>query len=154
MKKPAPAIFIHGLLPIFSVILAAACVRFAPPALEDPAVVFDRIVFSSGLNQKADWAGPVGEKRRFEKGSDPNVYAFLSFGELRGAHTLSWKWYDPSRRLYRTTDLIDIGEAGKVFERYIAWDVIFVSDDKPNGLWTVAVFMDGRLIGSNDFEIK
>jgi hypothetical protein len=33
-------------------------------------------------------------------------------------------------------------------------DVIFVSDDKPNGLWTVAVFMDGRLIGSNDFEIK
>ena len=154
MKNSASAAYFAGICIILICFLAVSCVRFVPPALEDPAVVFDRIVFSSGLNQKADWAGPVGEKRRFEKGSDPNVYAFLSFGELRGAHTLSWKWYDPSRRLYRTTDPIDIGEAGKVFERYIAWDVIFVSDDKPNGLWTVAVFMDGRLIGSNDFEIK
>lgn len=154
MKKLAPAIFIHGLLPIFSVILAAACVRFVPTALEGPAVVFDRIVFSAGLDQKDGWAEPVGEKTRFEKGTDPNVYAFLIFGELRGAHTLSWKWYDSSRKLYRTTDPIDIGEAGKVFERYIAWDVIFVSDEKPNGLWTVAVFMDGRLIGSKEYEIK
>ena len=154
MKNSASAAYFAGICIILICFLAAACVRFVPTALEGPAVVFDRIVFSAGLDQKDGWAKPAGEKRRFDKGTDPNVYAFLGFGELRGVHTLSWKWYDPSRQLYRTTDPIDIGEAGKVFERYIAWDVIVVLDDKPNGIWTVAVFMDGRLIGSNDFEIK
>jgi hypothetical protein len=105
MKNYVSAAYFAGICIILICFLVVSCVRFVPPALEDPAVVFGRIVFSSGLNQKSDWAGPVGE-------------------------------------------------AGKVFERYIARDVIFVSDDKPNGLWTVAVFMDGQLIGSNDFEIK
>lgn len=125
-----------------------------PPALEDPAVVFDRIVLSSGLNQKADWAEPVGEKTRFEKGADPSVYAFLSFGEVRGAYALLWKWYDPSRNLYRATEAIGLGAEGRVHDRYIAWDVITISDDKPTGQWTVAVFLDGDLIASKDFEIK
>ena len=125
-----------------------------PPALEGPDVVFDRIVFSSGLSQKAGWAEPVGEKTRFEKGVDPAAYAFLSFGEVRGAHTLLWKWYDPQRSLYRATEPIGLGAEGKVHDRYIAWDVIQISTDKPAGLWTVAVFLDGNLIVSKDFEIK
>ena len=154
MKKASQAIRFSGILLVFIDILAVSCVRFAPAALEGPAVVFDRIVFSPGLVHKADWAEPVGEKTRFEKGADPNIYAFLNFGELRGAHTLLWKWYDPSRKLYRTTDPINIGEQGKVYDRYIAWDVIDFPDDKPTGLWTVAVFMDGYLIDSKDFEIR
>jgi hypothetical protein len=69
-------------------------------------------------------------------------------------YSLFWKWYAPSRRLYRVTDKISVGEEGKIFERYIAWDVIYVSEDKESGVWTVAVFMDDKVIAVKDFEIK
>ena len=159
MNRPASGIFIRGFFPIIAVgavlfLYNSACVRFVPPALEDPAVIFDRIVFSSGLNQKDDWAEPVGEKTRFEKGVDSRVYAFLNFGEVRGAHILLWKWYDPSRNLYRVTDAIGLGAEGKIHDRYIAWDVIFITGDKPSGQWTVVVFLDGDLMAVKDFEIK
>ena len=154
MNRPAFPKSAFFVVSAFLFLFHSACVRFVPPALADPAVVFDRIVLSSGLNQKADWAEPVGEKTRFEKGADPSVYAFLSFGEVRGAHALLWKWYDPSRNLYRATEAIGLGAEGRVHDRYIAWDVITISDDKPTGQWTVAVFLDGDLIASKDFEIK
>jgi hypothetical protein len=151
MKKTVPAIPLAGLLLSF---IGISCVRFVPTALEDPPVMFNKIVFSAGLDQKSGWAEPVGVKTRFEKGTDPSVYSFLSFGELRGGHTLRWRWYDPGRKLFRLTDPIDIGEEGKVFERYIAWDVISLSADKSDGVWTIAVFLDDRLIASGEFEIK
>jgi len=47
-----------------------------------------------------------------------------------------------------------VGEEGKIFERYIAWDVIYISEDKEKGAWTVAVFMDDKVIAVKDFEIK
>jgi len=154
MKRPAPAIAIYGLLPIMAVILAAACVRFAPPALDDPPAVLARAVLCSSLDQKVDWAEPAGEKAIFKKGTDASVYSFLELKDLRGAHSLFWKWYDPSRRLYRETEGIAVGESGKFFDRYIAWDLINVSEGKENGVWTIAVFMDGRLFVSKEFEIK
>jgi hypothetical protein len=142
------------LLPIFAVILAAACVRFTPPVLDEPFVVLERAVFCSSLDQKDNWAEPAGEKAIFKKGTDANVYSFLELRDLRGAHTLLWKWYDPSRRLYRETEGIAVGENGKIFDRYIAWDLINVTEGKENGVWTVAVFMDGRLFASKEFEIR
>jgi len=137
-----------------AVILAAACIRFTLPALDEPSAVLERAVFCSSLDQKDDWAEPAGEKAIFKKGTDANVYSFLELRDLRGAHMLLWKWYDPSRRLYRETEGIAVGEGGKIFDRYIAWDLINVSEGKGNGVWTVAVFMDGTFFTSKEFEIK
>ncbi len=50
--------------------------------------------------------------------------------------------------------VLAVGEAGKAFERYVAWDTIFVSDDKEPGTWRVAVFLDERLLVSGRFEVK
>jgi len=154
MKKAASTIPLTGILLSFVCLLTTSCVRFVSTPLEEPAVVFNKLVFSAGLDQKAGWAEPVSAKTRFEKGADAGVYSFLSFGELRGAHTLRWRWYDPGRKLFRLTDPIDIGEEGKVFERYIAWDVVSLSADKPAGVWIVAVYLDDQLIASGEFEIK
>ncbi len=137
-----------------AVILAAACVRFTPPVLEEPFVVLERAVFCSSLDLKDNWAVPAGEKAIFKKGTDANVYSFLALKDLSGAHALLWKWYNPSRRLYRETEGIVVGENGKIFDRYIAWDLINVTEGKENGVWTIAVFMDSRLFVSKEFEIR
>lgn len=131
-----------------------ACVRFTPPRLEEPPVVLERLLFCASVLPKDGWAEPVDEKTTFVKGTDPGVSAFLALRSLRGAHTLSWKWYGPSKILYRAADRISVGEEGKAFETYIAWDSILVDNDKETGTWTVAVFLDDRLLVSGRFEMK
>jgi hypothetical protein len=139
---------------ILTLVLMSGCLRFRLLSLDEPTVVFERVVFCASLDQKKGWAEPIGEKALFMKGVDSNVYSFLNLRDLHGVHSLFWKWYAPSRRLYRVTDKISVGEEGKIFERYIAWDVIYISEDKESGAWTVAVFMDDKVIAVKDFEIK
>jgi hypothetical protein len=52
------------------------------------------------------------------------------------------------------TDSITIGKQGLVFSAYIAWDQIYLFEEKENGTWTVAVFMDDRLLASREFTIQ
>lgn len=130
------------------------CFRLGQLSLDEPTVVLERLVFCASLDQKNGWAEPVGDRALFIKGVDSNVYSFLNLRDLRGLHSLFWKWYAPSRRLYRVTDKIAVGKVGKIFERYIAWDLINVSEDKEIGTWTVAVFIDDKMITVKDFEIK
>jgi len=139
---------------ILTAVLISGCIRFRASALVPPTVVLERAVFCTALDQKNGWAEPIQEKTLFKKGEDSSVYSFLTLKDLQGAHTLFWKWYDSSRRLYRATDKIAIGEEGKVFERYIAWDMVYVSEDKKKGAWTVAIFLDDRLFSAKEFEIK
>lgn len=144
--------FVLALLP--ALLFSSCAIRFKFPELVEPAAALERMVCCGAIEQKDDWAACVDEKSVFVKGTDPGVYSFVSFRELRGAHTLSWKWYDPSRRLYRATDPIEIGGENIAYETYIAWDRIAVSDDKENGRWTVAVYIDGGLLAAGEFEIK
>jgi len=135
--------------------LAAGCIRFTPASgLKPPPAILERMVLCASISQKDKWADPLGEKTVFKKGEDANAIAFLSFRDFHGGHTLVWKWYDPARRLYRASDGIAVGEDGKVYEKYIAWDMIYVSGEKADGIWNVAVFMDGILLVSKEFEIK
>jgi|GEM_PF-818047 len=136
-----------------TLLFVSSCVRIAPPPLEAPPVAFHGVTLCARVDQTEGWAEPGDEKARFHKGADPRVCALLRFGALSGAHTLAWKWYGPSRALVRTTDPIVLGEDGKSFDRYIAWDVLSVSDGTQEGPWTVAVFLDGLLVGTRGFEV-
>ena len=141
-----------ALLP--ALLFPSCAIRFKIPELEEPAAVLERMVCCGSIEEKGGWAESADEKSIFVKGSDPSAYAFVSFRGIRGAHSLAWKWYDPSRRLYRAPDPIGIGRENVAFETYIAWDRIAVSDDKADGRWSVAVFLDGDLLVVREFEIK
>jgi hypothetical protein len=136
------------------IVLSASCVKFTPPALDEPAAVLERFLICSSLEQTGDWAEPGPPQSVFQAGDDGQAFAFVGFIDLVGPHTLSWKWYDPSRRLYRAPDAIRIGEEGKSYESYIAWDTISVTRDKAAGVWTVAVFMDEEFLAAKSFEIR
>ncbi len=151
---------IHGrypkitLLGILLFILSFCSIRFKSPALQEPKVVLERMICCRSVEQKSGWARAVDEKTVFVNGVDPDIFSFVSLRDLHGVHTLAWKWYGPSLRIYRATDPINIGDENKIYESYIAWDRIVLSEDKEKGRWTVSVFLDGTLIIARDFEIK
>jgi hypothetical protein len=135
--------------------MAAACIRLAPQtAVEEPAAVIDRLVFAAEVAKSGEWAEPRGEKNVFVKGSDAAVFSFLSLKDLAGEHTLAWKWYAPSGRLYRAPEPIAVGRPGQLFARYIAWDEIRLFAERDIGRWTVAIFLDGALALTAGFAIK
>ncbi len=145
-----------ALLPVIIFLLGSgACIRLLPaPNVEEPSAAVDRHILCAAVEVKSDGARPGPEQSRFGKGRDEAVYSFLGFRYLRGIHAVSWKWYDPSRSLIRSTDPISIGGEGMLFDSYIAWDRIPVHDEREAGIWTVAVFVDNLLAGSRTFEIR
>jgi len=148
-------------IPIFSVAaavllgLTSSCIRFtSASALEYPVYILETHILSAEVKVQNDWAEPAEAKAVFKKGADKSVFSFIRLKNMLGEHKLFWKWYDPSGKLYRLTEAIAIGKPGRVFATYIAWDQIFLFEDKENGTWTVAVFMDDRLLASKEFTIQ
>jgi hypothetical protein len=119
-----------------------------------PAAAVDRHVLCAAVAVKDDWARPGPDGTSFVKGRDAAVHSFLELRDLRGRHAVAWKWYDPARSLVRASDPVAIGEEGKTYDRYIAWDRILLDADREAGRWTVAVFIDGALADSRVFEIR
>ncbi len=150
-KTRFPIIFSLMILGLFDM---EACIRFRPTALEEPTTLLERAVLCNRVDAQNGWAESSPEQKIFTKGKDSRVFYFLELRDIRGEHTLFWKWYDPSRKLFRAAEKISIGEKGKVFEKYIAWDQILVSEEKDSGVWTVAVFLDDKLLASRELEIR
>lgn len=148
--------FPPALLPVVIFLVGCGgCIRLLPaPNVEEPSAALDRHILCSAVEVKSDGARPGPEQARFGKGRDEAVYSFLSFRYLRGLHAVSWKWYDPSRSLIRSTDPIPIGGEGMLFSSYIAWDRIPIHDEREAGIWTVAVYVDRILAESRTFEIR
>jgi hypothetical protein len=135
--------------------LGAACVRFFPaPETEPPPLTLERHILCAALERRDGWAEPGWDRRVFDAGRDETVVSFIEFRQLSGVHALAWKWYDPGRALYRSTEPITVGEAGRVFGAYIAWDEIAITKETAKGIWTAAVFADGGLAGIRTFEVR
>jgi hypothetical protein len=149
--KSAP---MFGVAAIVVLWLMSSCIRFIrSDALQEPAFVLEQCILCADLNIQNDWAEPMESKTTFKKGTDKNVFSFIQLKAVVGEHRIFWKWYDPALKLYRVTDPITIGREGQAFEKYIAWDQISLFEEKENGTWTVAVFMDDRLLASREFMI-
>jgi hypothetical protein len=153
MERVAASWAVAGTL-FLGILGFGGCIRLKPAVLEQPKAILGSMIFCSSVEQKEGWAKPSAEQTAFSRDSDSSVYAFLGFRDLRGTHTLLWKWFDPGRKLYRATEPIALGEESKAFESYFAWDRIFASEDKRSGTWTVAVFLDNKLLAVKSFEIK
>jgi len=145
--------FLFALFPLF--FFFDACLQFKPdkiPSLPSPAL--EKSVLCARIEEKEDWAYPIDEKVIFVKGEDKRIYSFLSFKNVKDEHLLEWKWYDPQNRVYRSSKRIKIGKKGQYFKKYIAWDSIFLFEEKEAGKWRTAIFLDGRLSDTVEFEIR
>jgi hypothetical protein len=138
-----------------ALVLLSSCVRLVPrTAPEPPAVVLDRHLLCATVERTKDWVEAAADRNIFLLGRDEAVYSVLFFVEIRGAHTVVWKWYDPSGQLVIASDPVAVGAADRVFDRYVAWDRKPLAAENKPGFWTVAVFIDERLAGTREFEVK
>jgi hypothetical protein len=136
-------------------VLLSSCVRLVPRAVsEPPAVVLDRHQLCASVERTDDWVEASADRNIFLLGRDEAVYSVLFFREIRGTHTVFWKWYDPAGKLVVASDPVAVGAADRVFDRYVAWDRKPLAEDNAAGLWTVVVFIDDRLAGTREFELK
>jgi hypothetical protein len=132
-----------------------ACLQFKSDKIPSfPSPALEKSVMCERVDVKDDWAHPTDEKVIFVKGEDKRIHSFLSFRNVKDEHVLEWKWYDPQNRVYRSSKRIKIGKKGHYFEKYIAWDVIFLFEEKETGKWKTAIFLDGRLLDTVEFEIR
>jgi hypothetical protein len=139
-----------GLLVAFS-----GCIRWKPARpLVLPPLSLENFITCEEVVHQEESPEPAGNKAVFARGEESRACAFLRFENIRGEHYLVWKWYGPKGRLYRASDEVRIGEADNYFEKFMAWDNIFLSEDKEPGQWKVAVFLDGKFLESRSFEVK
>ncbi len=131
-----------------------ACITFDPFSLEGPEVFLDRAVLCRQVDARGKWAEPSAEQGVFIIEKDDKVCYYIELRDIRGEHDLRWDWYDHSKKLIRTTEKIVIGVKGKLYKEYIAWDQFAIIDESNAGFWTVAVFLDNKLLSSRDFEIR
>jgi hypothetical protein len=135
--------------------MAVSCIRLVPrPDLDEPKAAVDRHALAGTVEKGAEGAEPRDEKDVFVKGRDPAVFSFLSLMDLQDEHTVAWKWYDPSGRLYKETAPVTVGRPGQVFARYVAWDEVKIFEAQDEGRWTVAVLLDGAVALTSRFEIQ
>ena len=95
--------------------------------------------------------------QRAEKFSSINqgAYSWLSLGDI-GESTVRWKWYSPDGDLYHSSS-VKIPRADRAqWDIYNVWSFIPIADqDASNmiGNWRVDIFIDGREILTEQFEL-
>ncbi|MGB8952980.1 MAG: hypothetical protein WCC06_10005 [Candidatus Aminicenantales bacterium] len=143
------------LIVLMGVVSFPGCIRLRSVGIPyQPPLILEECLFFGGVELKDDWAQPVQPKKVFVKGQDQRICSFLRFREVSGEHALVWKWYDPSGKIYRTTDPTNVGKEGQFYKKYIAWDNILLFEEKEAGKWKVTVFLDGQLLAAEEFEIR
>lgn len=146
-------LILFTLFPLF--FFLDACIQFKSAKIPSlPSPVLEKSVLCGGIEMQDNWAYPTEEKTIFIKRKDKRIYSFLSFKNVKEEHFLEWKWYDPQNNVYRSSKRIKIGEKGQYFERFIAWDSIFLFEEKESGKWKTAIFLDDKLLDMIEFEIR
>jgi len=146
---------IKNLLLLFILLFLFSCIQFRPEKVPFVSLpLLEKIIVCEKIEKGKNWAYPKDIKNIFVKKKDKRIYCFLSLAKVNGEHFLEWRWYDPEGKLYRSTKKIKIGEKGINYEKFIAWDGIILFREKKNGKWKIAVFLDEKLFGTVEFEIK
>jgi len=139
---------------LWGMLLTSACIRFQPAALDPPAAFLERCILCPRVETRAGTAEPAGEKLLYQGGDSFSIFSFVELGDLRGGHLLQWKWYAPSGILMRRSDEIPVGEPGRTFARYLAWDELRLESGSERGAWTSSIFLDADLLATREFVVR
>jgi len=135
-------------------LLLVGCVSFrvAPsPAPEDLAA---EICTCKKIDETGELYQPVDITSQFTQ-DDKDVICFVRMKNIRKAARLRWKWYAPDLSLFKETKDMIINAEEDILETISAFDRITIpAEDKSDGQWVVAVFMDRELIARKAFSVR
>ena len=110
------------------------------------------IGYSTCKNVKFATSEPIGLTDEFSR-NDSNVYAWFMVGyTLPTNASYTWKWFDPSGRLYQETSRNDSGNGPRsIYGEPL--EIQKIPLQERIGLWRVEVYIDGDVLFKQNFTI-
>jgi hypothetical protein len=135
-------------------IWTAACLSFKivpSPAPED--IAFE-IMTCKKVDARGELYRPLEITSEFGA-ADEEIICFVRLKNIPKAIRLKWKWYGPDHKLFKETKDVVINAEEDILETISAFDRISIPEqEKSEGQWIVAVFMDRELIARTGFSIR
>ncbi|MBI2565614.1 MAG: hypothetical protein HYV63_01100 [Candidatus Schekmanbacteria bacterium] len=102
--------------------------------------------------------GSLAPKDRTRFGSrDPQVVCWLRAAPVTRAHTVSWKWYEPSGSLYAESAPLAVSASGAARDWAAVWHSLAVSGERASAIpgdWQVVVLVDGAVAAQKAFNLQ
>ncbi|MEN8153003.1 MAG: hypothetical protein ABFR75_03200 [Acidobacteriota bacterium] len=130
-----------------------SCVSLKIELPEDPDEIIDYIAVLRSIDENIDFSKPVKDENVSIK--DKNIFSLVKVLNISNTGSLKWFWYDPGKKLVKSSSPSMINKDGKYLEYFIAWDEI--GKDlffKKKGKWSVVIKLNGKFLGKKDFIIK
>lgn len=124
--------------------------------LRKPSVQYHGATFTKAVKKEGNTYVPENPQDTFYT-TDSKVITLLNFENLSGKHKLKWEWYDPSGKLYYTTNDFHFqtatGKYVKVATPYHAISILGDAAAGYTGRWKVKVYLNNELLDSKQFVL-
>lgn len=142
---------------LFSISLLVFACATSKQKQKMPPFKFEGTTLSKEINKSGDLGIPIEPTTTFYT-EDEKVIALVRFENLAGKHNLRWEWYEPSGKLYYSTENFPFKTSrDKYLPVATAWHRLSINGDpaKNNpGQWEVKVFLDNELMDTRPFIVK
>lgn len=129
------------------------CIKLNINIPSEPDLILDYISIVKTVNENYNFVKPV--KDDFISIKDNRIYAVIKVRNLGVKLDLVWMWYNPSKKLVKSSEKISVNIKKKYLEYFIGWDSLENDFLKKNiGEWTVIVRSNNILIGKKNFKVN
>ena len=155
MKRARGFRFSLALL-IITLLSACASFNYTIPQPDNPSLLY--IKFCQGIIQGENPSEVKALKEgKFFSPDVGKIWLLICLSNLEGHHIMQWKWYAPDKSLSADSGEFAINPDGEFHRLAYIWDYLIIEGlpaEKTLGKWTVALFLDGKLITTSHFNIS
>lgn len=155
MVKGGRFAFVIALM-IVTLVAACATFNFKIPQPNNPVLLYAKFCKGIIYGENPSEVEPLEEGKSFSF-DEGEVWLLICLSHLEGHHTMQWKWYTPDKSLFADTGEFTLNPDGEFHRLATIWDYISIKGmtaEKALGKWTVAIFMDSKLIATSHFLIR
>ena len=142
------------LLIVFSIIFGKVCITFKAKTILPPENQIDTFCLCKKIEESGDLLKAVDFQSEFIY-EDEKILCFIKLKNVTKEISIMWKWYSPKEELFKDTGEIKVNQDGEYLEAVTAYDELIIEPGKTiPGQWIVVFFLNGKLIGKREFQIK
>jgi len=131
-----------------------SCMSFKIVSSAPGENILENLEFCPSVEEDQGILKPVEPRDEFEKDST-QIFCLIKVRVVSKSLTLRWKWYSPEKKLWKDTGEVVVYSGNKSIDFVSAYDRINPEKDElAQGVWTVAVFINGHLAGRRIFKVS
>jgi hypothetical protein len=130
-----------------------SCMSFKIVSSASGEHILEKIEFCPNVEEDHNVLRPAEPRDEFDK-DDNQICCLIKVRVVSKSLTLRWKWYSPEKKLWKDTGEVLVDSGNKSIDVVSAYDRINrETDELAQGVWTVAVFINGYLAGRRIFKV-